>query len=85
MIFNFCARQPCEIKDYLFCLFQAQLRGNKPHMVLTMCQKNGKWQDGSGDKIPEFSMSVGGMAYARLFEPIGFSNKIHDHVEWDKE
>ena len=61
------------------------MRGNRPHMVLSMCQKNGKWQDGSGDKIPEFSLSVGGMASARLFEPIGFSNNIYDHVEWDKE
>jgi len=86
---SFCGKaNPCGKADEMFRLWyndvKAQLRGNKPHMVLSMCQKDGKWQDGSNNKTPEFSMDVSGMAAARMFEPIGFSNTIRDHIEWDK-
>jgi len=85
---SYCAKaNPCGKADELYTLWNDdvmyQLRGNKAHMVLSMCHKGGDWKD-SSMKDPDFPESVNGLAAARLFEPIDFSNTIYDHIEWDK-
>jgi len=85
---SFCQKaNPCGKADEMQRLWyndvKAQLRGNKPHMVLTMCHKDGAWSNPE-NTVPGFPTNVNGLAAARLFEPIGFSNTIREHVEWDK-
>ena len=59
---TFCQKaNPCGKADEMQRLWyndvKAQLRGNKPHMVLTMCHKDGAWSDDLNTK-PDFDTSV---------------------------
>ena len=59
---TFCQKaNPCgkadEMQRLWFNDVKAQLRGNKPHMVLTMCHKDGAWSDDKNTK-PGFDTSV---------------------------
>jgi hypothetical protein len=88
---------PCGKADVMQSMWrtdiQEQLYGKDTHVLMTICQKDGKWQDedascsdphSSKCKTPDFkSLGKDQMGF-RLFEPTQFSNSIWDHIEWDK-
>ena len=60
---------------------------------MTMCQKDGKWEDEDVScesptsgfcQKPGWSLSGASQMGFALFEPAQFSNSIWDHIEWDK-
>ena len=59
---SFCQKaNPCgkadEMQRLWFNDVKAQLRGNKPHMVLTMCHKDGAWSNPE-NTVPGFPTNV---------------------------
>lgn len=81
---------PCGKANDLYELWKEdvmwQLRGNKPHMILTMCQKGGKWADSSMKDPLNFNPKDDNYGYAWVsqFAPLDYGNTIDEHVEWDK-
>merc|ERR1719369_443079 len=89
---------PCGKADVLQNMWRQdindQLYGKDTHILMTICQKDGQWQDPDPScgtdpeskkcKTPDFkSLGTDQMGF-RLFEPTQFSNSIWDHIEWDK-
>jgi len=88
---------PCGKADVMHKMWAAdindQLYGKDTHVLMTMCQKDGKWADESKDcsdprsgncLTPGWSLQGAGQMGFALFEPAQFSNSIWDHIEWDK-
>lgn len=88
---------PCGKADELYHMWAAdiheQLYGKSTHMLMTACQKNGKWGDEANNcsdplstkcKTPSWTSQGSNQLGFALFEPVQFSNSIWDHIEWDK-
>ena len=69
--------------------------GSNIHMLITICDKDGDWDDNAADcadpksqncKTPKFNKDISSMIGFSIFPPNSAedANDVWDHVEWDK-